>query len=80
MQVAPEMDLEVAKADLSDYFHCCEAPLPVRPYLGLRRVEAPCWPPYPCCSVVCPGAAEAGGRTPDCFQRRPSPVFPSYPS
>ena len=40
IQVDAGMSLEVAKCDLADFFHCCEAPDAVRPYLGLRRVLA----------------------------------------
>ena len=40
MQVAPEHDLEVAKADLKNYYHSCEAPQPLRRFFGLRRVRA----------------------------------------
>ena len=40
MQVALEHDLEVAKADLKNYYHSCEAPQPLRRFFGLRRVKA----------------------------------------
>ena len=40
MQVAPDHDLEVAKADLKNYYHSCEAPQPLRRFFGLRRVKA----------------------------------------
>ena len=40
MQVAEDHDLEVAKADLNNYYHACDAPRPLRRFFGLRRVKA----------------------------------------
>ena len=40
MQVAPGHDLEVAKADLADFFHTCDAVNRLRRYFGLRPVSA----------------------------------------
>ena len=40
MQVAEDHDLEVAKADLKNYYHACDAPRPLRRFFGLRRVKA----------------------------------------
>ena len=40
MQVAEGHDLEVAKADLRNYYHACNAPRPLRRFFGLRRVKA----------------------------------------
>jgi hypothetical protein len=40
MQVPHGKLLEVAKADLENFFHTCDAPPPCRQYLGLRPVQA----------------------------------------
>ena len=40
MQVEPGHDLEVAKADLADFFHTCDAVNRLRRYFGLRPVSA----------------------------------------
>ena len=40
MQVADDHDLEVAKADLRNYYHVCQAPPPLRRFFGLRRIKA----------------------------------------
>ena len=40
MQVAPGHDLEVAKADLADFFHTCDVVNRLRRYFGLRPVSA----------------------------------------
>ena len=40
MQVAPGYDLEVAKADLKNYYHSCQAPQQLQRFFGLRRVRA----------------------------------------
>ena len=40
MQVEGDNELEVAKADLRNFYHVCGAPQPLQPYLGLRRVKA----------------------------------------
>ena len=40
MQVAKDHDLLVAKADLKNYYHACNAPVPLRRFFGLRRVKA----------------------------------------
>ena len=40
MQVDEGNELEVAKADLKNFYHVCAAPPPLQPFLGLRRVKA----------------------------------------
>ena len=40
MQVDEGNELEVAKADLKNFYHVCAAPQPLRKFLGLRRVKA----------------------------------------
>ena len=40
MQVAEDRLLEVAKSDLSDHFHRCEALAALRAYFGLKGVSA----------------------------------------
>ena len=40
LQVGADQLLEVAKCDLADFFHTCEAPESLRPFFGLREVNA----------------------------------------
>ena len=40
MQVDEGNELEVAKADLKNFYHVCAAPQPLQKFLGLRRVKA----------------------------------------
>ena len=40
MQVAPDHDLEVAKADLKNCYHSCAAPRPLQRFFDMRRVKA----------------------------------------
>ena len=41
MQVAEGHDLEVAKADLKNYYHGCQAPPPLRRFLGCAESKRP---------------------------------------
>ena len=40
MQVKPGYDIELAKADLRNYYHSCQAPQQLHRFFGLRRVRA----------------------------------------